>query len=404
MLGSKTGDTRGALRVNVVDGKPELRGEVKRTLASLTDPALEVQESEGRSGAPSEGAAADVAIVVCDGNEESFLAGLRQQAARSPRPALFALLKERSPVPVRRAIRAGADDVLFLPLDGGEVTRALLKVSEARLSAERRETGVVCSFASVTGGVGVTSLSMNLALALRYALGKRVALVDLDLQAGGLAVMLNLEPEVSIIPLVRSNKKLDSVQLESALTKHPSGIYLLAAPRRIEEGELVTDVTVGAVLDVMRQMFDFVIVDCGGQIDENKVAAWGRSTRLFYVLRQSVVSVRCAWRFIDLLERLGLATAEPQYLLNCYAPNHAISEKHVENIFGRQIFAKIPRDEKAREQVELSGQDLWQVAANSRLAKSLEELARRVAGATGAGAQPGGGLIARLFSVFGARS
>ena len=142
---------------------------------------------------------------------------------------------------------------------------------------------------STVGGVGVTSLVGNLALALRRNLNKRVAVVDLDLQTGGLAVFLNLEPERTIMQLCENERKLDSIQLEAALTKHPSGIYLLAAPKRIEDSELVSDKTIAAVLDLLRQLFDFVIVDCGGYIDENAVAAWERSDFLFYVLDQSIV-------------------------------------------------------------------------------------------------------------------
>jgi pilus assembly protein CpaE len=86
---------------------------------------------------------------------------------------------------------------------------------------------VVISVTSLVGGVGVTSLAANLALALT-SLHQRVALIDLDLQSGGLAVFLNLDPEVTIMPLVRLDRKLDSIQLESALTKHSSGVYMLA--------------------------------------------------------------------------------------------------------------------------------------------------------------------------------
>ena len=123
------------------------------------------------------------------------------------------------------------------------------------------------------------------------------------------------------MPLMRLDQKLDSIQLESALTKHPSGVYLLAAPKRIEEGELVSDITVGTVLDLMRQLFDYVIVDCGDHVDENAVAAWERSEHLFYVLNQSIAAARCAWRFIDLFERLGLTTLEPHFMLESLQPD-----------------------------------------------------------------------------------
>jgi pilus assembly protein CpaE len=204
------------------------------------------------------------------------------------------------------------------------------------------------------------------------------------------------------MPLCRLEKKLDSLQLEAALTKHSSGVYLLAAPKRIEEGELLSDTMVGAVIDFMRNMFDFVIVDCGHHVDENSVAAWERSNHFLYVLNQSVTSVRSAWRFIDLFDRLSLAV-EPHYALNRYQPNHSITQKHLENTLGRPIYVNVPRDEKSFELAELSGKDLWQVAGGSALAKTFEALAFRI-GNVEPLKQNERPLMARIFSAFSAHS
>jgi pilus assembly protein CpaE len=265
----------GALRVLLVGEAEDRRQEVRVALAALGDPPLEIIEAAPGMTKPTNGGPPpDVTMVLFNGgDEEASLAYLQSQAEDEPRPVLFALGQERSPVLMRRILRAGADELLFLPLDAGDATRALLKISETRRKAERQTGGIIVSMVSTVGGVGVTSLTANLALALRYTLNKRVAVVDLDLQTGGLAVFLNLEPERTIMQLCESERKLDSIQLESALTKHSSGIYLLAAPKRIEDSELVSDKTIGAVLDLMRQLFDFVLVDCGGYIDENAVAA-----------------------------------------------------------------------------------------------------------------------------------
>ncbi len=397
---------RSALRVMVVGEESEHRTAVRTALESLSDPPLEVTESEPHPGAPTKngGPSPDVIMVVFDRQEDALLGYLQAQAVQVPRPILFALSANRSAGLMKRVLRAGADELLFLPLDAGDVTRALLKISEARWRADRRTGGVVCSFASVMGGVGVTTIAANLGLALRYEMQKRTALVDLDLQSGALSAVLNLEPEVSILPLSRLERKVDSIQLESALTKHPSGVYVLAAPKRIEEGELVSDVTVATVLDLMRQLFDFVIVDCGTHVDENAVAAWERSDHLFYVLTQSVVGVRCAWRFIDLFERLGLATLEPRFLLNRYQPAHPLTEKHLVGTLGRPIYAKLPADAKTMERVELAAHDLFQVAPHSSLARAFAELARLVNPGADVESEQEAGLVSRLLSALGARS
>jgi pilus assembly protein CpaE len=257
--GSKSEGRRSTMKVMLVGDPGEQRTQLKTVLATLVEPELEIIEGETATAANlSENVAAppDATLVMVNGNEEAALNFLQGQALHSPRPSLLAVLTARSAGLMKRALRSGADEILFMPLDPGEATRALLKISEARWRTERREGGVVISVTSLIGGVGVTSLAGNLALALQ-SLHQRVALVDLDLQTGGLAVFLNLDPEVTIMPVVRLDRKLDSIQLESALTKHQSGVYLLAAPKRIEEGELVSDITVGTVLDLIRQLFDY---------------------------------------------------------------------------------------------------------------------------------------------------
>jgi len=386
-IGTKTEGKRGALHVLLVGEAEDHRTEVKNALAALGDPALEIVET-----APG------------GGGEEASLNFLQAQAETSPRPVLFALVHERSPVLMRRILRAGADELLFLPLDAGDATRALLKISETRRRAERQAGGVILSMVSTVGGVGVTSLAGNIALALRYTFNKRVAVVDLDLQSGGMAVFLNLEPERTIMQLCEGDRRLDSIQLESSLTKHPSGIYLLAAPKRIEDSELVSEKTIGAVLELMRQLFDFVVVDCGGYIDENAVAAWERSDHLFYVLDQSIAAARCAWRFVDLFGRLGLSGVEPNFILSRFVPHHPITEEQITHTLGRPIYAKIPRDEKVLERMQLRAQDLWTVGSGSPLARAVEDLARRLATGGDVVAEQGGGLVSRLLSALGGRA
>ncbi len=407
VLKQNNGSRRGALKVHLVCAAQQQRTEVRTELAALGDPPLDIAEFEPDADT-SEAAPADVTMVVFNGNEDAALIYLQRETQLSPAPLVFALLEERSPELMKRVLRAGADELLFLPLDSGDVTRALLKISEARRREEHHEGGQIVSIVSLVGGTGVTSLSANLALALRYVMDKRVGVVDLDLQTSGLSVFLNLEPERTIMALTEGAKKLDSIQLEGALSKHASGVYLMAAPKRIEDSELVTDAAVGDVLDLMRQLFDYVIVDCGTHIDANSVAAWERSKHLFYVLDQSIGAARCAWRFVDLVQRLGLRNVEPAFVLSRHVMNHPIGEDQLSHTLAQPIFAKVPRDEKILERIQLSAQDLWQVAPNSPLAKSVEEIARRITSSNAifaTDATPDGSkFVSKLLNVIGART
>ncbi len=396
----KPDDRRNLLKVVLVGQNTWQRAEICSALAELSEPEMEVAEAEPRPMVALNGSGGvDVAMVMLEGGEESAIEYLQGQAQLSPRPALFALLHDRSTSLMRRVLRAGADEVLFLPLDHGDATRALLKISEARRRVERPGRGQILALVSLTGGVGVTTLSANLALDLRHLSQKQVASVDLDLQTSDLSVVLNLEPEHTIVDICDPVRKLDSIRLESALSKHASGVYLLAAPNRIEDGEIVTAVQVGEALDLMRQLFDFVVVDCGRHISENTVAVWERCDHLFYVLDQSIGAVRCAGRFIDLFGRLDLAGVVPAFLLNRYLPRNPITEEQIAYSLARPVFAKIARDDKTCEQAVTKAQDLKKVAPHSPLTKDLEELARKLSGAsTEATTGRNGGLLSRLFS------
>ncbi len=251
----------------------ENRAKIRAALDATTEPHLEIREGELATWSQRSADPADVVMFVfAGGNEPGSVPALGAGVGKPP--VRIALLHDRSAHAVRAALRAGADEVLFLPLDQEDLAPALLKISETRRLSEPMVRGKLISLVSVSGGAGVTTLAANCALALAHSMGKKVALVDLDFQSGDLAVALNVEPERSILDLIDPGERLNSVQIESVLTRHPSGIYLLAAPKRIEESEQITAAQVGAVLDVMRQMVEVVIVDIGRHISDTSVLVW----------------------------------------------------------------------------------------------------------------------------------
>jgi pilus assembly protein CpaE len=391
------------LRVQLIGESGTGLDAIRTVLGEIKEPRLEIVELSPQAAAE-ETAVPDIAMVVFEGNEAAPLGYLQARADRLPRPIIFALLEDRSPVLMRRVLHEGADELLFLPLESADLTRALMKLSERRRRAERLHGGLIYGLASIVGGVGVSTLSANLALVMHYVFGKRAAVVDLDLQNGGLNVVLHLAPDQTIASLIEFTAKLDSIKLEAALTKHPSGIYLLAAPKRLEDAERVTDLTVAAVLDLMRQLFDFVIVDCGSHVDEISVAAWERCDELLYVVDHSRVAAHCARRFNELFGRLGLRLDEPRFVLNKFDPQSGMTEAVMAQTMGVGCFAKIPRDDRIIEKLQLRVPDLWQLAPNSALARASEALARRINERREPMVEANEGLVARLFGVFGARA
>jgi pilus assembly protein CpaE len=389
------------LQVCILCQEPEQLASLKAVLASMNEPHIEIVDpatAVSGNGHTNYGDLADVLMIVLNEDEHS-VKHFERHANPEDGPAVFALISEQSPSLMKLALRMGADEVLFMPLRVGDATRALLKVSETRRRTEKRVGGVVCSVVSLAGGSGVTTLSMNLALALRYGLKRTVALVDLDFQAAMLAVAMDVETAHTIMALSASEKPLDSIQVEAALTQHSSGVYVLSAPEHVEDSEVVSDKTVDSVIGLLRQMFDFVVIDCGHSVNENAVSAWERSEHILYPVTQSITSARCAWRFLEVFKRLRIHGAQPQFVLNNYRPNYSISPEQITETLARPMYAKIPRDEKAMEKVELLGKDLWQVAAGAPITRSFDELAKRIGAPPQASErEPSGGRISRLVS------
>jgi pilus assembly protein CpaE len=283
----------------------------------------------------------------------------------------------------------------------------LLEVSEALRRSKRLSGGKIVSIASMDGGAGVTALCANLGLALLGAGGVRVALVDLDLQQGGLSSLLEAEPTRGILALARLDRKPDSIGLEAALTKHASGLFVLGAPIRIEDSEEVSDTAVSNLLELLRQLFDYIIIDCGGHVDENSVAAWERSQEVLYVLEQSIVATQRAGRFLEFFRRLRIDGIEPRLVLNRFQPGHPIGEAQIITSLKCPIYARIPCDERVMEKSVATARMPLQVAPNSALVRAYAELANRLGVSeqltAGAESLPGAGFVSRLLGSLGAR-
>jgi pilus assembly protein CpaE len=389
------------LVVSCRDARVEQAQEVLR---KIEEPALEVAVAE--LGEQRLGTQADVEMVLVGDDEQAALNFLHQEAGETPRPALFALLAERSQASIRRALRAGADEVLFLPLAQEDLMRPLLKLSETRRRSARRAGGRVSSLTSLGGGVGVSTLCANLGLLLQGTDGARVALFDLDLQEGGLGHLLGAESDRGVLALARLKRKPDSITLETALTRHASGLRVLGAPLRIEDSEEVGETIVSDLIDLMRQLFDYVVIDCGGHVDENAVAAWEHSQEVLYVLDQSIAATHRASRFLELFGRLGIDGIEPRLVINRYEPGHPVAEARIVDSLKCPVYARIPRDERAMEKSAVTGRLPAQVAPHSPMIRACEELARRLRAGddvmTATETRPG--LVTRLLSSFGARA
>jgi pilus assembly protein CpaE len=372
---------------------------IKAMLSEVTELSLIVTDGVTEQGDEGVGLGVDATMVVAEGDGAAVLRRLRSRRGDNKQEIIFALLRERSAAAMREALRAGADELLFLPLDSGQLTCSLLNLSEATHKADLADGGLICSFTSNSGGVGVTTLVGNLGLALRHKFDLRVAVVDLHLQTAALGVFLDMKPGPTIMALSHGPREVDSMKLESALSRHQSGLYLLAAPAKIEESELVTEETISDALKLMRQLFDLVLVDCGNYVDSRMASVWERSDRLFYLIDQTVTGVRGAGRFLEVFNRLGITGSTPQLMVNKYRADHPISSAQIAATLEMPVYGTVPSDANTLEHVHLAGTHLWAAHSKAPITIAIELLAAKLSGhsySTQPGRRPN--FVSRLLS------
>jgi pilus assembly protein CpaE len=374
------------------------RDQIVAALEKMSEPDVELVARNDQKAQQHQGV---IAIVVLSNHRENWALEIQEVRAGAGCSALIAATDTKSGEDIREAIRAGADDVIFLPAESTELSHCLIRVSELA-HGEGAHHGMICAITSVAGGSGVSTLTASLGFASARLSGKRVVLVDLAAQSGILSALLDLNPEHTMAELIDPTTTPDSIHLKAALSMHNSGVYLLAAPRRIEQSEMISPATITPVLKILRELFDFIIVDCGHHMNETLVASWELANLLVYPVEQAVTSVRPARRFLEMFDHLSLSHLQPEFVLNKYDARNPFSLEKIEAALGRAMVLSIPRDDAAFIQMQIASTDLAMIAPKSPAAAAIDKYAHRLCGTPDKVVRPAP-LFSRVRSVFGMR-
>lgn len=237
-------------------------------------------------------------LVVVGPNVDQAAATRFTQSATSEQPGLGVIwLRHRiETAAVLEAVRHGAADVVSstdLPEFVAAAGRVFDKHNASRLTTPTGHHRAQLSLVfSPKGGSGKTTIATNLAASLARDAHQNTAIVDLDLMAGDVALLLGLTPHRTISDLIDIQDSLDATGINSALMRHETGVVVLAAPQRPEDAEAVSPRLVETVLKTCLNMFDHVVVDCPPTLDENVLAAMELSDEMFIVCTPDIASIK----------------------------------------------------------------------------------------------------------------
>jgi pilus assembly protein CpaE len=273
--------------------------------------------------------------------------------------AEIAALREQSRAPViliasgaeaagmlEQALEDGVNDVLLLPQLTHNVVFAIRKAAHARrhVGGPSRRAGSVITIFSPKGGTGKTVVSTNLAVALAKREGKRTLLLDLDLQFGDAAIVLGMEPDKTIYDLVVAPGELDSEKLAGYVSKHQSGLDVLAAPLRPEDAELVVESKVTALLEVARASYDAIVVDTSPFFHGPMLATLDRTDELLVLCGLDVPTLKNVRLALQTLELLSFPASRIRYVMNRANSNVGLKTREVEDALKVKVAHELPTD------------------------------------------------------------
>ena len=242
------------------------------------------------------------------------------------------------------AMKAGARDVVAV--DDTEAIRSAVDRARELWTALRgpsgaQQLGRVVTVFSPKGGVGKTTMAVNLALALTERGARRVCLVDLDLAFGDVAITMQLFPTHSIEHAIGSEHDLDVDQLDDLLTRHDKSLMVLAAPAHPDARERVTPALVTRVLRTLRESFDHVVVDTAPAFDEQVLTALDETDECIIVATLDVPTLKNVKVALETLDMLDIARGHRHLLLNRADDAVGIGPDKVETILGMPIATQV---------------------------------------------------------------
>jgi pilus assembly protein CpaE len=291
--------------------------------------------------------AVDVLLVACAGYSDRALVLLDNVARHSPDLHVMVLGHGSPNGFLRRAFEAGADDIVMLPASRDQVRFEIQKLIARKQGAEavaspNDDSRLVCVLGP-KGGTGKTLTATNLAVSLAQR-GQKVALVDLDLQFGDVALCLGLPPERTVYDLAQSPGALDYDKLDAFLAMHSSGVRTLIAPRRPDQASAVGAELLREVYAIVRNSFDWVVVDTPPGFTAEVITSIDSSTDVVMVGMLDSLSLKNTKLGLETLELMKYDPDRIYLLLNRAHSRVGISQSDVEAVLGRTPDVFIPSD------------------------------------------------------------
>jgi pilus assembly protein CpaE len=379
----------GALRVSICDPNERTRDTLKKFLVGTDKVWLEADCSRYEFFTEIvQQTTPEVVIVDIDSDEQKALALVESLSRTFPNCGIVVISKRTDGQMILRAMRAGAREFLNSPIQIEELVGALDRVGSSLDGVSRTGSHSIIAVAGSSGGVGTTSIAINLAVALAQSPDRSVALIDMDLALGDADVFLDMVPDYTLLDVAQNISRLDLTLLRKSLTKHDTGVYLLPRPIQIEDAVAISKEDLRKVLALLKASFSHLVIDISKTFSALDMVALEAANHIVLITQLDLPCLRNVVRLLTSFESHEGMSQKVKVVVNRTGLDKAhISTSKAEETIDREIFWRIPNNYAVISECRNNGIPLIQHAPKAAITHSIQELAEKMVGESG-GADP----------------
>ncbi len=329
----------------------------------------------------------DVVIISLDSDQNKALQLISQLSIEVSDVPILAISARGDGQAILQALRSGAREFLTAPVVLEELLKALKRLcpNPTGMTAAFTPNGtkvesLVLAVLGSRGGVGCTSIAVNLGACLASDPEHNTALIDLDLALGDADVALDMMADYTLADVALNIERLDMTFLRRSLSKHASGLTLLPHPVQIEDAQLIHEDHLNRLLGMMRASYTHQILDLSKTFSLVDVAALRQADSILLVAQLELSSLRNVVRMLQTLDNDETLGSKVKIVLNRVGSECDISLKKAEETIGKPIYWQIPNDPKSMMESRNQGIPLLTFAPKSKLYQSIQGLAMNLCG------------------------
>ena len=378
-------------RIAIVDPSDATREELRQVLLGMDSLWLEAEcaRYEFFFDVISQ-SSPDVVIVSLDSDQNKALQLIAQLTQVSPDLPVLAVSAKGDGQAILRALRSGAKEFLTAPVVIEDLLKALQRLRPRGDSRQGYETNgkstagspaqQVIAVLGSRGGVGCTSIAVNLGATVAQQADQSVALVDLDLALGDADVALDLMADYTLADVALNVERLDMQFLRRSLSKHSCGLSLLPHPVQMEDVSLIREESLQRVIGLLRASFTHLVLDLSKSFSVTDIAALHTADVILLVGQLELSSLRNVVRIVQTLGNDAALGEKVKIVLNRVGGDCDITLKKAEETIGKPVFWQLPNDTKLMMESRNHGVPLVLHAPKSKLQQSFAGLAGAICG------------------------